>query len=173
MEALFERGTAKVYEEPDRQMHEPEIGEELLAMDGSQHFRGLQFHNHLAIDEEVGAETFLEKRSKEVLSLCRQYPQDIMEHLVYGRALALFQLGKPKEAGKALDVAIANYPLIAIELLMTKHRKPKVTKDGYVTLGGPDQAFLYWKENGVYWTKTPGAIVFLRDRFLRGPRKKQ
>jgi hypothetical protein len=89
-----------------------------------------------------------------------------MEHLVYGRALALFQLCKMKEAAKALDVAIRNYPLIASELLVTKHRKPKEIKEGYVTLGGPDQAFLYWKAQGKYWAETPGAIGFLRERFL-------
>lgn len=116
---------------------------------------------------------FILKRPDEVLSLCRQYPQEILEHLVYGRPLALFQLGKLKEAGKALDAAITNYPLIATELLMTKHRKPKATKEGYVTLGGPDQAFLYWKESGKYWTETPGAIEFLRDRFLGRPRKRR
>ena len=109
---------------------------------------------------------FILKRPEEVLSLCRQYPEEILEHLVYGRPLALFQLGRLKEAGKALDAAITNYPLIATELLMTKHRKPKGIKAGYVTMGGQDQAFLYWKEHGRYWTETPGAIEFLRDRLL-------
>ncbi len=109
---------------------------------------------------------FILKRPEEVLSLCRQYPEEILEHLLYGRPLALFQLGRFKEAGKALDLAIGNYPLIAAELLITKHRKPKGTQAEYVTLGGPDQAYLYWKENGRHWTETPGAIEFLRDRFL-------
>ncbi len=113
------------------------------------------------------------KRPDEVLSVCRQYPQDIMEQLLYGRALALFQLGKVKEAGKALDIAIGNFPLIAAELLMTKHRKPKGTREGYVTLGGADQAYLYWREHGAFWTKTRGAIGFLSRRFLGKGKKRR
>jgi tetratricopeptide (TPR) repeat protein len=113
------------------------------------------------------------KRPEEVLSVCRQYPQDIKEQMLYGRPLALFQLSRVKEASKALDIAIENFPLIAIELLMTKHRKPKGAKAGYVTLGGADQAYLYWREHARYWTETPGAIEFLRERLLGKSRKKR
>jgi tetratricopeptide (TPR) repeat protein len=134
-----------------------EVFENILALNpnDNQGARGLAVECYFAL-----------KRPEEVLSFCRQYPGEMMEHLIYGRALAMFQLCKVKEAAKALDVAITNYPLIATELLMTKHRKPKGIKEGYVTLGGPDQAFLYWKEHGKYWAETPGAIEFLRDRFL-------
>jgi hypothetical protein len=72
----------------------------------------------------------------------------MMEQLLYGRALALFQLDKFREAGKALDVAIKCYPLIAKELLKTKHRKSRGADERYVTLGGLAQAYLYWKQQG-------------------------
>jgi hypothetical protein len=61
----------------------------------------------------------------------------------------------------------------AIELLMTTHKKPKGAKKGYVTLGGEDQAYLYWREHGKYWTETPGAIEFLRERLLGKSRKRR
>ena len=89
-----------------------------------------------------------------VLSICRQFKNDGMEHLVYGRALALFQLGKLKEAQKALGIATKCYPLIAAELLKTKHRKPKGVDQRRVTLGGPDQAYVYWQDHGKYWEET-------------------
>lgn len=87
-----------------------------------------------------------------------------MEHVVYGKALALFQLGKVKQAEKALDIAIKSYPLIAAELLKTRHTRPKSIFAHRVTLGGPDQAYVYGQDHGKYWKDTPGAIDFLRER---------
>jgi hypothetical protein len=55
--------------------------------------------------------------------------------LVYGKVLALFQVGKMKQAEKALDIATRCYPLITAELLKTKHRKPKGMDERRVTLG--------------------------------------
>jgi tetratricopeptide (TPR) repeat protein len=107
---------------------------------------------------------FALKQPYEVLSVCRQFPDDAMEHLLYGRALALFQGGEVKETEEALDFAIKSFPLIAKELLKAKHRKPKGTAERYVTLGSSGQAFLYWQEHGQYWIETPGAIEFVRSR---------
>ena len=86
------------------------------------------------------------KEPEGVLSVCRQFPDDAMEQLVYGKALALFQLGKVKEAREALDIATKCYPLIAAELLKTKHKQPKGVDGQHITLGGPDQAYVYWQD---------------------------
>ncbi len=104
------------------------------------------------------------KEPEGVLSVCRQFPDDGMEHLVYGKALALFQLGPPQEAGEALDFAAKCYPLIAAELSKTRHRKPRRMYKGRITMGGPDQAYVYWQDHGKYWADTPGAIEFLKQR---------
>ncbi len=104
------------------------------------------------------------KQPEGVLSVCRQFPDDEMEHLVYGKALALFQLGNVQQAEDALDNAMSCYPLIAAELLKTKHRKPKGMDEKRVTLGGLDQAYAYWQDHGNYWKETPGAIDFLHKR---------
>lgn len=103
------------------------------------------------------------KQPEGVLSVCKQYPDDAMEHLVYGRALALFQLGKLKQSGSALDLAIKSFPLIATELLKTNHGKPKAADERHVTLGSQEQAYLYWEEQGKHWTKTPGAVDFVKS----------
>ena len=139
----------------DRVEEALQVFENLLALSPNDNLgaRALVVGCHFALDEPDG-----------VLSVCRQYPQDGMEHLVYGKALALFQLGKVKDAGIALGVAIRCYPLIVAELLKTKHRKPKGTNEGHITLGGPDQAYVYWQDHGQYWKETPGAIDFLRKR---------
>ena len=82
--------------------------------------------------------------------------------MVYGGPLALFQLGRLKEAGRALNLAIKHWPLVAAELLKARHRKPQGTNERYVSLGGADQAYWYWRRQGKYWAETPGALEFLR-----------
>ena len=35
--------------------------------------------------------------------------------------------------------------------------------EGYITVGGEDQTYYYWKEFGRYWEKTDGAIAFVSE----------
>ena len=129
------------------------VSENILVMNpnDNQGVRSLVVGCHFALHEPAG-----------VLSLCRQYPNDMMEHVLYGKALALFQLGRLKPAGKALRAAFQCFPLIALELLKNRHQKPKGANARYIALGSPQQAYLYWKEQGRYWTETPGTVDFLR-----------
>jgi tetratricopeptide (TPR) repeat protein len=136
-----------------------EVFENMLAMNphDNQGVRGLVVNCHLELNEPAG-----------VLSVCRQYPNDAMEQLVYGRALAYFQLGKMKQTAKALKLAIKCFPLIAQELLKAKHPRPEDCDEQYITMGSAAQAYLYWKEQGKYWTAIPGALEFLRNQLSKG-----
>jgi tetratricopeptide (TPR) repeat protein len=98
----------------------------------------------------------------DVLTVCDQYPDDGMEQVIYGRVLALYQLGRKDEAREVLEEAIEFLPLVAEELVKTRHRKPKDLRPGYVTHGGADQAYYYWTEQGNHWKRTPGALEFVR-----------
>jgi len=98
-----------------------------------------------------------------VLSLCREYPHDALEHVLYGRALALYQMGKEKAARGALRRAIATYPRVAKELVKKTHRPPKELMPDRVTHGGQDQAYHYWFEQGHHWKLTPGALAFVAE----------
>jgi len=88
------------------------------------------FENLLNLNphDNQGARTFLVScyfalhQPEGVLSLCREYPDDL-EALVYGRGLAWFQLGKFRPAAQSMDLAIRYFPLIAAELVKTKHKK--------------------------------------------------
>jgi len=102
-------------------------------------------------------------RPRDVLAVCDRYPDDGMEQLLYGRALALYQLGRRDEAAKALDEAIEFLPLVAQELVKKRHRRPKDLRRDYVTYGGADQAYYYWTEQGQHWKDTPGALEFVRE----------
>jgi tetratricopeptide (TPR) repeat protein len=107
------------------------------------------------------------KRPQDVLAACDRYPDDGMEQLMYGRALALYQLGRRDEAAEALDDAIELLPLVAKELTKKRHQRPKDLRQDYITYGGADQAYIYWMEQGQHWKDTPGAIEFVRERLQR------
>ncbi len=111
----------------------------------------------------VMAEVLFElSRPAEVLALCELYPGDIMPELTHGRALALFTLGRRREADRALREAVAGSPLVAAELLKAKHGRPRSRFPGTVTVGGPDEAFDYWEHHGKFWEATPGGLGWLR-----------
>lgn len=97
-----------------------------------------------------------------VLEICERFPEDGMEGVLYGRPLALYRLGKAERARAALAEAIENLPLVAQELVKKRHRKPKDMRLDRVALWSPEQAYLYWKEQGSYWEETPGALDLLR-----------
>jgi tetratricopeptide (TPR) repeat protein len=99
----------------------------------------------------------------QVLAVCKRYPNDAMEEVLYGHPLALFQLGREQEARSTLRKAIEILPNISKELLKKTHRPPKNLSLEYVTHGGADQAYYYWKNNGEYWIYTKGALEFLRS----------
>jgi len=107
------------------------------------------------------------KCPQDVLAVCDRYPDHGMEQLMYGRAPALYQLGRRGEAAEVLDEAIEFLPLVAKELVKKRHRRPKDLRLDYITYGGADQAYTYWMDQGQHWENTPGAIEFVRERLQR------
>jgi tetratricopeptide (TPR) repeat protein len=103
------------------------------------------------------------KLPSDVLALCRRFRGDFLEALLFGRALALYQLGRKAQAGKALQVAIRNYPKIAQELIKPRHRAPKDLRADRITEGGADQAYWYWRDQGQHWKETPGALAWVAE----------
>jgi len=87
-----------------------------------------------------------------------------MEQVVYGHALALFQLGREMEAQQTLREAIEFLPLVAEGLARSYHLLPRDLHPDRVTHGGRDQAYYYWQDQGQYWKNTPGAIEFVRGQ---------
>lgn len=129
------------------------------------------FNNLLALNpgDNQGARAlaidcgFWLNRPLDVLAICEQYSDDGMEQVVYGHALALYQLGRKVKAERALREAVEFLPLVARELVKQRHRKPKDLDPNYVTHGGADQAYYYWIEQGPHWKNTPGALEFVKE----------
>jgi tetratricopeptide (TPR) repeat protein len=102
------------------------------------------------------------RRPTDVIRLCEQVGDYANPDLLYGRVLALHQLGRRKEATESLREAIRYLPLVADELTKKTHHAPRGSRPGSVTLGGADQAFSYWREAGEFWARTPGALALVR-----------
>lgn len=107
-------------------------------------------------------QTYLHHRQYEqALSLAARYPDDAQAGVTFGRVLALFALGRLKEASAALAEAHGYLPRIAPMLLAARPRKPKFD-DGFVSYGGPDQAWIYRQDCRALWEAVPGALDWLR-----------
>ena len=106
---------------------------------------------------------YLEKPAA-VLEVCEAYPNDSLPEILYGRALAHYQLGHEADADDALRLAIDRLPNIAEELVKTRHVKPDSFREDRVTMGGADEAYHYWIDQGPYWEQTPGAIAWVRGQ---------
>lgn len=98
-----------------------------------------------------------------VLEICKRYEGDGMEQVVYGRALALYQLGRRAEAKEALCRAIEWLPLVGQELVKDEHEPPPDMRPDRITLGGADQAYAYWQQQGQYWERTYGALELVKE----------
>lgn len=104
---------------------------------------------------------FTLRRPGEVLRLYDRYP-DSGPDLMFGRALAHLQLGHKAEAEAALRAAASAWPLVHQELLKSRHTEPKPSFPGYITVGGEDQAYVYWQEYREHWKSTRGALALAR-----------
>lgn len=120
-------------------------------------------NDHLASRAILVSCYFERSMTEDVLKLCQRYPNDLMEELLFGKVLALFQSGEITQAGKALKTAIEHHPLIAAELVKEKHTKPRGMNEDRVRAGGKEEAFLYWKHHGKHWQETLGALEWLAE----------
>ena len=102
-----------------------------------------------------------------IVTHCRKYRDDIAPEILYSEALALVRLGRNEEARTALEHCVAELPLVGRELLKKRHRRPKSVLEGYISPGGADQAYYYWKEFGKYWSETESALELLRQVMKR------
>jgi hypothetical protein len=79
---------------------------------------------------------------------------------LYTRALVAFRENGEDEQAVALvrDAWSANEHVPAI---LAGMKPPVISDDGYVTMGGPDEATHYVTECGPAWRRTPGAVAWL------------
>ena len=79
----------------------------------------------------------------------------------FGNVLALYRLGRKKEALEELCNALEFLGKIPRYLTAKRVRKPKLHPDT-IQLGGDDQAWLYREEMRDVWLQTHGALEWLK-----------
>ncbi len=110
------------------------------------------------------ATAFALERPDEVLRICNKFKDDVMVESLYGRALALLQLGRKRLAEKALAKAIGLSPFVAEELMSKKGRRSrKKVATSFITVGGVEEARDFRQRFGKYWEETEGALEFLGE----------
>ena len=87
----------------------------------------------------------------EMIDLSNKYPGDCDPSMNFGLALAFYKKGEKEKATKELKTAINRFPLCGKILLEKNPKKPKSVMPGYITYGGEDQAYEFWKEQGRFW----------------------
>ena len=100
-------------------------------------------------------------RDEQALELASRFPGDMNPELAYGEVLALYRLGRQKEAVQALGNALDYLGKIPRYLSAKRIKKPKLHADG-VRYGGDDQAWYYREEMRDVWLETPGALEWLK-----------
>lgn len=98
-----------------------------------------------------------------VVKHCRQHTDDHSPEIGFSYALGLIMIGEEALTRKVLAEAVADFPLVAKELLKKRHTRPKGMRPGVVTLGGADQAYVFWQTYGKFWEGSPSAMVLLRE----------
>ena len=89
---------------------------------------------------------------------------------LYTRALVAFRESDEQAAALVKSAWSANEHVPAI----LAGTKPAVSlDDGYITMGGPDEATYYVTECGAAWHRTPGAVAWLTKLATTLPRKRR
>jgi len=88
---------------------------------------------------------------EEIIELSKLYPDDSIPGLVYAQALALYKTDNKEKATKKLNDCIKFLPKCGKILLEKNPKKPKQTMEGYVSVGGEDQAYEFWESQGKVW----------------------
>jgi tetratricopeptide (TPR) repeat protein len=98
---------------------------------------------------------------EEALQLAGNYPGDMNPEVTFGKILALYRLGRKKEALEELGHALESLGKIPRYLTAKRVRKPKLHPDA-IHLGGDDQAWLYREAMRDVWLQTHGALEWLK-----------
>ena len=103
-------------------------------------------------------------RTDDALRLAARFPEDYA-NMSYGHILALYLAGRVDEAVGLLKQTHARYPEVGKMLASANPRRPKIN-DGFVTIGGKDEAWNYRENNLELWQQS-GGLTWLRQ-ILRG-----
>lgn len=88
---------------------------------------------------------------EDMIKLSKKYPDDYDPSMNFGLALALYKKNEKEKAVQQLKKAYKNFPLCGKILLLENPKEPKPIMPGCISVGGPDQAYEFWKEQAKAW----------------------
>lgn len=127
--------------------------EELLALNP---------HDNQGVREDLVTAYLLSHNSHKVITLAEQYPNDISPNISIGLILALYKLGQKDNAEKQLKKNYSYCSHVVKEILQKEHTMPENSDPYGVRVGGPDEAYFYWLEQGYIWEEVEGARSWLK-----------
>jgi len=80
---------------------------------------------------------------------------------LYTRALVAFRESGDGDKHAAALVRVAWSANEHVPAILSGAKSPVISDDGYITMGGPDEATYYVTECGPAWHRTPGAVAWL------------
>jgi hypothetical protein len=102
--------------------------------------------------------------------LLAEYEDEWSTHWLYTRALMAYREGAAVDAATLKLVQDARASNEHVPAILTGTEPPAISTDGYVTVGGPDEATDYVRECGPAWKATPGAIAWLTSTIAALPK---
>jgi len=102
------------------------------------------------------------------LAVSLLHEDDVLVDTRFGRALALWRLGRLEEAKTQLGAAAKESPRTARALIAAKMREPEMSPYG-IEVGGEDEAWIYREQMREAWRTTPAALEFLGGLPLPDP----
>lgn len=106
-------------------------------------------------------------------ALMTDYADEWSVYWLYTRALIAYREGKgstPATLKLLKDARSANEHVAAV---LSEFKPPMLSRSGYVTVGGADEAAEYVRECAAAWRKTPGAVEWLITTVAGGNQTKR
>lgn len=105
---------------------------------------------------------------EEILLLEEKFKDDHSVNFLYGKFLALYQLGKIEKSLIQFKKAKKAFPLVAEELMKTKHSViddefvDEIEKNDFdIIVGSKEEATEYWHSNHQFWKVAKGVREFM------------
>ncbi len=108
-----------------------------------------------------------------VKELLGAYEDEWSAYWLYTRALVAFRDGHAAEKKTARVVQDAWSANQHVPAILAGVEPPATSENGYITVGGADEATDYVRACGPAWRQTPGAVVWLNKQVSALPRKPQ
>ena len=106
-------------------------------------------------------------------ALIESYPDEWSANWLYTRLLLAYRAGngtKPATLKLAREARSANGHVPGI---LGGTTPPVPSTNGYITMGGPDEATEYVREFGPAWMETPGAVEWLVNAAKTAPSRRR